>query len=242
MKQSQLNEPCYISITWLPPRVEISKKIFVIAYHYTFTSFTIPSSYFQVFYIFIVLSFLYTFWFCLAFAFSGFTFLLYYQVFYFFVMLSILPISLNVFRFSMSFILSGFSKLSIFSNFLHYLFFYVFFLSRKCFIYRFLYEAIKCVSHTNDVEGLMLVVRYPPEWTNILRLSLFETAISGQNKLWKNGQSFIHWFHEFSDPEGANMVSAKRRNFSDLTWSDRLKLPSQTPPKISLSSATASNW
>ena len=138
------------------------------------------------------------------------------------------------------------SYCQVFLNFLYSQVFYiifsfVFFLSRKCFIYRFLYGAIKCVSHTN-VEGLMLVVRYPPEWTNILWLSFFETAISGQNKLRKNGQSFIHWFHEFSDPEGANMVSAKRRNFSDLTWSDRLKLPSQTPPKISLSSATASNW
>ena len=125
MKQSQLNEPCYISITWLPPRVEISKKIFDIAYYYTFASFTIPSSYFQVFCIF-VFSFLHTFWFCLAFVFSGFTFLLYYQVFYFVLILSILPISLNVFRFSMSFIFSGFSGLSI-SSFLYYLFFYVFF-------------------------------------------------------------------------------------------------------------------
>ena len=241
MKQSQLNEPCYISITWLPPRVEISKKIFVTAYHYTFTSFTIPSSYFQVFYLycsqfslyFLVLSSFCIFRVYISSILSGLLFFRNSQY---------LPISLNVFRFSMSFILSGFSKLSIFSSFLHYLFFHVFFLSRKCLIYRFLYGAIKCVSHTNDVEGLMLVVRYPPEWTNILWLSLFETAISGQNKLWKNGQSFIHWFHEFSDPEGTNMVSAKRINFSNLTWSDRLKLPSQTPPKISLSSATASNW
>ena len=34
------------------------------------------------------------------------------------------------------------------------------------------------VSHNSDVEGLMnFVVRYPPEWMNILRLNLFETAI-----------------------------------------------------------------
>ena len=145
---------------------------------------------------------------------------------------------------------SGFPCLSYFQVFLDFLsqVFYItfsfmfFFLSRKYFIYWFLFGAIKCVSHTNDVEGLMIVVRYPPQWTDILWLSLFETAISGQNKLWKNGWSFIHWFHEFSDPEGTNMFSAKRRNFSNLTWSDRSKLPSQTPPKISLSSATASNW
>ena len=145
---------------------------------------------------------------------------------------------------------SGFLCLSYFQVFLNFLsqVFYIifsfmfFFLSRKYFIYWFLFGAIKCVSHTNDVEGLMIVVRYPPQWTNILWLSLFETAISGQNKLWKKGWSFIHWFHEFSDPEGTDMFSAKRRNFSNLTWSDRSKLPSQTPPKISLSSATASNW
>ena len=40
------------------------------------------------------------------------------------------------------------------------------------------YEADKCVSHTSDVEGLMIfVVRYPPEWMNISRLCLFETAM-----------------------------------------------------------------
>ena len=33
-------------------------------------------------------------------------------------------------------------------------------------------------SHTSDFEGLMIfVVRYPPEWMNILRLNLLETTI-----------------------------------------------------------------
>ena len=37
------------------------------------------------------------------------------------------------------------------------------------------YRANKCVSHTSDVEGLMIfVVTYPPEWMNILWLNLFE--------------------------------------------------------------------
>ena len=33
-------------------------------------------------------------------------------------------------------------------------------------------------SHASDVEGLVIfVVRYPPEWMNILQLNLLETAI-----------------------------------------------------------------
>ena len=39
---------------------------------------------FKIFYIFFILSFLYIFMFCLAFTFSGFTFLLYYAVLFFF--------------------------------------------------------------------------------------------------------------------------------------------------------------
>ena len=40
------------------------------------------------------------------------------------------------------------------------------------------YGADKCVSHTSDVEGLIIfVVRCPSQWMNILRLNLFEIAI-----------------------------------------------------------------
>ena len=76
-------DPCYISITLLASRVEISKYIFAILYHSIFTGFTIHISCFQVFYIFFILSFLYIFWFYLAFTFSRFTFALHYEVFYF---------------------------------------------------------------------------------------------------------------------------------------------------------------
>ena len=38
--------------------------------------------------------------------------------------------------------------------------------------------ANKCVSHSIDIEGLIIfVVRYPPERVIILRLNPFETAI-----------------------------------------------------------------
>ena len=62
------------------------------------------------------------------------------------------------------------------SNF-PYLFLQVFYLENVLST-NFYYGAEKCVSHTSDVEGLMVfVVRYPPEWMNILQLNLFETAI-----------------------------------------------------------------
>ena len=41
---------------------------------------------------------------------------------------------------------------------------------------------------------------------------------SGQHKLWKSGQSFIQWFHEFSDPRGTTVVSVEWRNFANLTY------------------------
>ena len=115
----------YISITRLAPRVEINKQIFVVVYS-IFTGFTKSISYFQVFYTFFILSFLYIFRFCLAFVFSWFTFLLYYEVIYFFLILSFLPISSSIFRFSISSILSGFTIFSIFSSFLYFLDFYAF--------------------------------------------------------------------------------------------------------------------
>ena len=54
--------------------------------------------YFQVFYIFFILSFLYIFWFCLAFVFSGFTFILYYEVLYFFLILGFCTYIFGYFR------------------------------------------------------------------------------------------------------------------------------------------------
>ena len=60
-----------------------------------FIVFTISTSYFQVFYIFFVLSCHYIFRFSLAFVFSGFTFLLFYEVFYFFLILSFLQFFLS---------------------------------------------------------------------------------------------------------------------------------------------------
>ena len=117
---------------------------------------------------------------------------LYYEVFYFFLILSFLPISLHILRFSISFIFLGVTIFSIFSSFLYFLYFYAFhvlyfelplpftksFLSRKYLSTGLYYGADNCVSHTNDVEGLMnFVVRYLPEWMNILRRTFFETAI-----------------------------------------------------------------
>ena len=52
----------------------------------------------------------------------------------------------------------------------------------------------------------------------------------------------IHWFHEFSDPQGATMVGAERRNFTNFTCSGHSKSLSQTPSNIFLSSTAAANW
>ena len=67
-------DPRYLSITWLAPGVEKKNKlIFVVADRSIFTGFTIPISYFQVFFIFFIRSFFYIFRFCLAFVFSEFS-------------------------------------------------------------------------------------------------------------------------------------------------------------------------
>ena len=87
----------------------------------------------------------------LSIVYSRFAFILYYEAFCFFLILSFLPTPLYIFRFSISFIFSGFTKFSILSSFLYFLYFYAFhvlffefsqplpigFLSRKCFIYQF---------------------------------------------------------------------------------------------------------
>ena len=44
------------------------------------------------------------------------------------------------------------------------------------------------------------------------------------------------------DPQGATMVGAERRNFANLSCSDRSKSQSQTSSNIFLSSFTTSNW
>ena len=108
--------------------------------------------------------------FSVAFAISWFTFLLFYEVYLIF---SFLPISLYIFRFSISFIFSGFTIFSTLSSFP------IGFLSLDNVLSTGLYYgADKCVSHTSDVEGLRIfLVRYPPEWMNILPLHIFETAI-----------------------------------------------------------------
>ena len=71
-------DPRYLSITWLAPGVEKNKWIFVVADRPIFTGFTIPISYFQVFFIFFIRSFFYIFRFCLAFVFSGFSWTTYF--------------------------------------------------------------------------------------------------------------------------------------------------------------------
>ena len=110
----------------------MNKQIFVVVYCSIFTGFMISISDFQVFYIFFILTFFYIFWFCPAFAFSGFTLLLYCEVFYFFLILSFLHISLYVFRFSISSILPGFNI------FLYSQVFYIFFnfMLFVCFIFQ----------------------------------------------------------------------------------------------------------
>ena len=130
----------------------MNKQIFVVVYRSIFTGFMISVSDFQVFYIFFILTFFYIFWFCPAFAFSGFTLLLYYEAFYIFLILSVLPISLYIFRFSISSIyyqvliffyilkFSIFSLLLCFSCVLYFEFplpLPIGFLSTKCFIFQF---------------------------------------------------------------------------------------------------------
>ena len=121
-------DPLYICrgrwYDWPPELKNI--KIFVVVYCSISTGFTISISYFQVFYIFFILNFLYILIFSQTFVFSGFTFFLFYEVFYFFLILSFLPITFYVFRFSISSIFLGFTIFSIFSSFLHFPYFYAF--------------------------------------------------------------------------------------------------------------------
>ena len=99
----------------------------------------------------------------------------YSQVFYIF----------HIFRFYYIFYILKFSIFSLLLCFSYVLYFELplpftkSFLSRK-YLSTGLYDgADNCVSHTNDVEGLMIfLVWYLPEWMNILRRSLFETAIN----------------------------------------------------------------
>ena len=151
-------DPCYISITLLASRVEISKYIFAILYHSIFTGFTIHISCFQVFYIFFILSFLYIFWFYLAFTFSRFTFALHYEVFYFLFILFFIYIFVSLQVFYIFHVLKFYYifltlELSLFFFFFLLLSFsYVLYFkfpaplakslwSRKCFIYWFVLQS-----------------------------------------------------------------------------------------------------
>ena len=150
-------DPCYISITLLASRVEISKYIFAILYHSIFTGFTIHISCFQVFYIFFILSFLYIFWFYLAFTFSRFTFALHYEVFYFLFIVFYLYLCVSsgflylpcfkvllYFPYSRAFSIFFFFLLLSFSYVLYFKFpapLAKSFWSRKCFIYWFVLQS-----------------------------------------------------------------------------------------------------
>ena len=127
--------------------------------------------------------------FCLVFLFSGFTFLLYYQVSLFFLNSQFFTYILYIFRFSISFIFSGFNIFSISSRFFFVSFVLCFlyvlhfefpqplpmdFMSRKCFIYRFVLSSWPMSVMLKD---WWFCGKDPPEWMNILRINLFETAI-----------------------------------------------------------------
>ena len=135
-----------------------------------FTGFTIPISYLQVFYIFFILSFLYSFWFCLTFVFSRFTFLLYYEVFIFFFKSQFCTYIFayfwffylfHLFRFYYTFNILTFSIFSLLLCFSYVLYLEfplplaIGFLSRKCLSTSSNKGVDKCVYHTSDVERLM---------------------------------------------------------------------------------------
>ena len=133
----QLNGPQLISITWLAPRVETNKQTFVVVY----TGFTISISYFQVFFIFFVLSFLYIFRFFSSFSIFRVYFSSILRSFLFFLNSHFfLPIFLYIFSFLY---LSYFLYSQVFCILFTFMLFiyFIFWISptssyRKCFIYQ----------------------------------------------------------------------------------------------------------